>query len=129
MRAMREKYDDASSALDRYLCAVLALRERFYCVRAVDVAHYLGCSKASVSVSARQLAEDGLLSIDQDGALSLTPAGEARAARHAERCRFFAGLFVRAGLDAERAEREAFALCRALSEKACEALRGALDKE
>ena len=37
-------------AADRYLYAVQILKERYLCVRSVDLAHYLGISKASVSV-------------------------------------------------------------------------------
>ena len=44
-----------SKTFDRYLYAIGMLKEKYLCVRAVDVAHCLGVSKASVSVVIRQL--------------------------------------------------------------------------
>ncbi len=46
-----------SRTSNRYLYAVRALKEKHLCVRAVDVAHYLGFSKASVSITLRQMSE------------------------------------------------------------------------
>ena len=45
-------------AADRYLYAVQILKERYLCVRSMDLAHYLGISKASVSAFLRQMRED-----------------------------------------------------------------------
>ena len=46
-----------SRSLDRYLYAIRTLKEKYLCVRTVDVSHYLGLSKASVSIALRQLRE------------------------------------------------------------------------
>ena len=64
-----------SKTLDRYLYSVHSLKERYLCVRAVDVAHDLRVSKASVSLALRQMREEGLILTEPDGNLLLTPRG------------------------------------------------------
>ena len=49
-----------SKSTDRYLYAISALKQKYLCVRAVDLAHYLGVSKASVSTMLRDLRGHGL---------------------------------------------------------------------
>ena len=44
-----------SQSLDRYLYTIRTLHDQYVCVRSVDVAHYLGISKASVSTAVRLL--------------------------------------------------------------------------
>ena len=63
-----------SSTLDRYLFAIRILKDQYVCVRAVDVAHYLRISKPSVSTSIRQMREQGLIEVEQDGNLLLLDA-------------------------------------------------------
>ena len=71
---MRESSED-------YLEAIFILRERNGTVRAVNVAEELSFSKASVSIAMKKLRENGYVSLDEDGFLLLTPAGETVAAR------------------------------------------------
>ena len=66
---------ESRCAADSYLRALWILREKYFCVRAVDIAHFLECSKPSVSMAFKQLISAGLARCDADGALSLTPAG------------------------------------------------------
>ena len=70
-----------SRAFNKYLYAIRALKEKFLCVRAVDVAHYLGLSKASVSIAVRQMREQGLIEVESDGNLLLTEPGKTRGGR------------------------------------------------
>jgi Mn-dependent DtxR family transcriptional regulator len=112
-----------TATLDRYLCAILARKEKYFCVRSVDVAHFLGCSRATVSAVVRQLTETALLRVGQDGDLMLTPEGEGRARRHEERRRFFLSLLSAAGAEPAAAEAEAAALGQALSDGSFEKLK------
>lgn len=68
-----------------YLEAILILKEERGTVRSVDVAQQLGFSKPSVSRAVSILRADGLLEMDSDGRLELTPAGEAVARKIYER--------------------------------------------
>ena len=55
-----------TQAADRNLYAVQVLKDRYLCVRSVDLAHYLGISKASVSTFIRQMRQQGLIEVEPD---------------------------------------------------------------
>lgn len=69
---------------ENYLETILLLRQRRGYVRSIDVARELGFSKPSVSRAMGILREGGLISVD-DGAITLTPEGEAMAEQVYER--------------------------------------------
>lgn len=115
-------------AADRYLYAVQILKERYLCVRSVDLAHYLGISKASVSAFLRQMREEGLIEVEPDGNLLLTAEGQRRARQLGERIEFFRRLLTGAGVHPEVALRDAIAFSWKMSEDSFEAFR-ALIKE
>ena len=114
--------------LDRYLAAILGLRRRLAIVRSVDVASYLGYSKACVCVAVKQMIQEELVLVlvERHGALVLSPEGERRARAHLERCDYFRGLLLESGVEAEAARQEADAITRALSGNSFEALRSYL---
>ncbi|MBQ9263436.1 MAG: metal-dependent transcriptional regulator [Clostridia bacterium] len=113
-------------AIDRYLQAILILSRKYFCVRSVDVAHYLGCSKAAVSVALKQLGAEKLVNTAPDGALSLTAIGEDRAWQLHRRCLYFRALLRQAGVDDAVARQEAGAIERALSNASFDALQAYL---
>jgi len=112
-----------SRAFNRYLYAILALKEKYLCVRAVDVAHYLGFSKASVSITLRQMREQGLIEAEPDGNLLLTEAGKARSAHPDTRICFFRQLLTEAGVESSQALQDAISFAWEMSEAAFEAFR------
>ena len=112
---MRESSED-------YLEMILMLRERNGVVRAVNVAEELDFTKASVSVAMKKLRENGYVSLDEDGALLLTPAGEAIAARVYQRHRVLTDFFIRLGVDSEVAARDACKVEHDLSQETFEKL-------
>lgn len=113
--------------LDRYLTAILVLRRRVAIVRSVDVAGYLGYSKACVCVAVKQMIQETLVLVERHGALVLSETGERRARAYMERCDFFHGLLEESGVEADCARAEADALTRAMSGRSFEALRRYLD--
>ncbi len=116
----------SGATLDRYLAAILGLRRRLAIVRSVDVASYLGYSKACVCVAVKQMIQEELVLVERHGALVLSPEGERRARAHLERCDYFRGLLLESGVEAEAARQEADAITRALSGNSFEALRSYL---
>ena len=116
----------SGATLDRYLAAILGLRRRLAIVRSVDVASYLGYSKACVCVAVKQMIQEELVLVERHGALVLSPEGERRARAHLERCDYFRGLLLESGEEAEAARQEAAAITRALSGNSFEALRSYL---
>ena len=110
-----------SKTLDRYLFSILALKERFLCVRAIDVAHYLGFSKASVSIAIRQMRDQGLIEVEHDGNLLFTPKGKKRSDQLGNRIYFFQRLLTAAGVEPAQALQDAISFSWEMSEASFEA--------
>jgi Mn-dependent DtxR family transcriptional regulator len=116
----------SDTTLDRYLGAILALRQRIPIVRSVDVANHLGNSKACVSMALKQMTAQELVRVGPHGALLLTDAGERRASGHRDSYDYFRRLLVQSGVTEADADAEADAITRALSRRSFEALQGYL---
>lgn len=112
-----------SKTFDRYLYAIGMLKEKYLCVRAVDVAHCLGVSKASVSIAVRQLRDHGLIDVEPDGNLLFTATGKNRSDWLGERVSFFRQLLSDAGVEPSQALRDAISFSWEMSEAAFEAFR------
>ena len=111
------------ATMDRYLATILALSRRAPVVRSVDVAAYIGCSKACVSVAVKQMIRDALIVRDGRDPLVLSEAGVHRAAPYLERYEYFYSLLTKAGVDNSSAKEEADAIAAALSTRSFENLR------
>ncbi len=112
-----------SQSLDRYLYTIRTLHDRYMCVRSVDVAHYLGISKASVSTAVRLLRERGLIVVEEDGNLVLTDLSKARAERLNKRVMFFQQWLTSAGVESSQALRDAISFSWEMSETSYEAFK------
>ena len=113
----------SDATLDRYLSAILLLRQRLPIVRSVDVANHLGYSKACVSMAVKQMTREALVSVGSHGALTLTDAGERRGLEHRQRCDYFHSLLLRSGVEDDAATADASAITRAVSGESYKALR------
>lgn len=111
------------ATMDRYLATILALSRRAPVVRSIDVAAYIGCSKACVSVAVKQMIRDALIVRDGRGPLVLSEAGVHRAAPYLERYEYFYSLLMSAGVDDNSAKEEADAIAAALSTRSFDNLR------
>lgn len=114
---------EGSSALDRYLYAISILEEKYLCVRSVDLAHFLRCSRASVSAAVRDMAKRGWACMGENGALTLTNQGRERAKAQRQRISFFESILLRAGIETDIARDEAFAVSKAISDGSFQALQ------
>ena len=59
-----------------YLEAMLICKEKHGYIRSIDVAEYVGVTKASVSYSTKRLRENGYIVMDKDGLITLTEKGK-----------------------------------------------------
>ena len=83
--------------------AILILHQKGGSVRSVDLAGYMGYSKASVSHAVKNLRAGGFLAVDENGYLCLTDIGRAIAEKICERHKFFMEQLIAAGVDQETA--------------------------
>ena len=62
-------------AAEDYLEAMLMMRERHGYIRSIDVAEHLGVTKPSVTYATKQLKQNGFITMDRDGLITLTESG------------------------------------------------------
>ena len=108
---------------EMYLETIYVLSQQSAAVRSIDVAEQLGYSKPSVSRAVGLLKRDGLLQVDENGALKLTEAGAARAQRIYERHTVLFRLFMNLGVDQETAAEDACRIEHYISDRTFDAIK------
>ena len=106
-----------------YLEAILYLGKSHEHVRSIDVVHYLGLSKPSVSVYLKNLRVNGYINMDDKGYLSLTTEGMKIASKIYERHETLAHLFMALGVNDEVAYKDACRIEHDLSDETFQALK------
>ena len=92
---------------EMYLETILILSYAKSEVHSVDVAEKMGFSKPSVSRAMGLLREGGYITMDESGAITLTPEGKKAAERIYERHTTLSALFKAMGVDEETAVNDA----------------------
>ena len=90
-----------------YLEAILMIKEKKGYVRSIDVANQLGVSKPSVSYATKRLRENGYISFNEDGMISLTDSGMEIAQMIYTRHKVLTNLFKYLGVSEEIAAEDA----------------------
>lgn len=108
-----------------YLKAILVLSRQPGEVRSVDVAEYMGYSKASVSRAVGQLVREGLAVMEPQKYIRLTARGRRAAQKVYEKHCFFRDMFVSAGLTEPSVTEEAHRMEHAISDRAFQAIKRA----
>ena len=88
---------------ENYLETILMLSRKKAAVRSIDVANEMGYSKPSVSIAMKQLRENGYVTVDDGGYITLTADGREVAERMYERHRLLSEWLVYLGVDPETA--------------------------
>ena len=96
-----------TESTENYMEAILILQQQNGEVRAVDVAHYFGFSKPTISQYMKQYAQQGLIEVDGNGHITLTGEGRAIAEHTFERHRVITSLFMALGVPEEIAREDA----------------------
>ena len=87
--------------------AILILSRRYYCVRVIDIAQFLGRSSAAVRNKLRQLEHNDLVTIGEESVVRLTDFGRTVAEEQYERHAPERERLIRAGQSPDEAERNA----------------------
>lgn len=90
-----------------YLESILVLKERRGVVHSIDIVNELGFSKPSVSIAMKKLRENGYISMDADGSITLNESGLAIANRVYTRHKTITKLFMLLGVSEETAAEDA----------------------
>ena len=108
---------------EMYLETIYVLQRKSGSVRSVDISEHMGYSKPSVSRAVGLLKNGGYITVEKDGAISLTPSGLAVAQKIYERHTVLSSLLVHLGVDEETAAEDACRLEHAISDASFEAIK------
>lgn len=108
---------------ENYLEAIHVLTKEKGQVRAIDIVHYLGFSKPSVSIAMKQLETNGYISRDEDGHITLTEEGNEIAVSIFERHALLTDLFIALGVNEETAINDACKVEHHISQETFEKLK------
>ena len=106
-----------------YLEAMLMLKEERGYIRSIDVAEKLGVTKPSVSYSTKRLRENGYITMDKDGLITLLPPGLEIAQSIYTRHKVLTQLLISLGVDPEIAREDACKIEHDLSVETFDAIR------
>lgn len=111
-----------------YLEAILMIQERKGYVRSIDIAEELQFSKASVSIAMKKLRENGYVSVDHAGKITLLKPGREIAERIYERHKVLTSLFEQLGVNHDTAAKDACKVEHDLSPETFNALKRFCEK-
>ena len=94
-------------ASEDYLEAMLMMKEERGYIRSIDIATLLGVTKPSVSYATRRLRENGYITMDSDGLITLTEKGLEIATRVYTRHKVLSKFFMSIGVSKEIALEDA----------------------
>ena len=100
-----------------YLEAMLMMKEAHGYIRSIDVAEHLNVTKPSVSYATKRLRENGYITMDHSGFITLTETGMEIANRIYTRHKVLTEFFAALGVDPETARDDACKVEHDLSEK------------
>ena len=108
---------------EMYLEAIWVLTRKQGRVRSIDVSEYLGYSKPSVSRAVGLLKSGGYIVMEDDGALTLTQAGQQIGEKIYERHTLLSALLERLGVSHETAAADACKIEHAISDESFDAIK------
>ena len=106
-----------------YLEAILMIKEKKGYVRSIDIANQLEVSKPSVSYATKRLRENGYISFNEDGMISLTESGMEIADKIYTRHKVLTSILTSLGIDAKIAAEDACKIEHDLSPETFDAIR------
>jgi len=92
---------------ENYLETILILSHRIGQVRSIDIVNEMNFSKPSISYAMKQLRENGYISMDESGYITLTDKGMEIAERIYERHKVLTDYLISLGVDEDIAKGDA----------------------
>ena len=111
-----------------YLETMLMMQLQHGYIRSIDIANELGVTKPSVSYATKRLRENGYITMDKDGLITITPKGLAIAKSMYERHQALTDFLMLLGVSPDTAREDACKIEHDISEETFQALRKYIDK-
>lgn len=115
-----------SESKENYLEIIYMLGIKNGQVRAIDIADYLGFTRASVSVALKNLRQENYIESNTGSLIKLTPKGKAVAISVYEKHEILSAWFVSMGVDEDTARNDACRIEHVISEKSFNAIKNFL---
>lgn len=112
-----------------YLETILVLSQRQGQVRSIDIVNEMNFSKPSISVAMKKLRENGYISMDYDGFITLEPPGREIAERIYARHRMLLDFLVHIGVSPEVAAEDACRMEHVISDETYQKILGYARRE
>ncbi len=106
-----------------YLETMLMMKEKYGYIRSIDVAEHLGVTKPSVSYATKRLRENGYITMDKDGLITLSESGMEIAEKIYERHKLLSQFLMRLGVDERTALQDACKIEHDVSQQSFDAIR------
>ena len=106
-----------------YLEAMLMMQERHGYIRSIDIAAELEVTKPSVSYATKRLRENGYITMNREGLISLTDSGMAIARRIYERHKMLTEFLITIGVDEQTARQDACKIEHDISDETFQAMK------
>lgn len=108
---------------EMYLESIYVLLKEKSTVRSIDVAEHMNYSKPSVSRAVGLLKNQGFITVDPEGYITLTPAGLSKASKIYERHTVLSKMLTLLGVDSQTAAEDACRIEHVISDISFEALK------
>jgi len=108
---------------ENYLETILMLHRRNGMVRSIDIVNELNYAKPSISVAMKHFKENDLITVDENGYISLTKTGLDIAEKMYERHTFLTKILIQLGVDEEIAKVDACKIEHHISDEAFEMIK------
>lgn len=105
-----------------YLESMLMMQQEHGYIRSIDVAEHLGVTKPSVSYATKRLRENGYITMDREGFITLTDSGMAIAASMLDRHHTLTRFLITLGVDPKVAEEDACKIEHDISQQTYDAM-------
>ena len=113
---------------ENYLETILLLKNKKNEVRSIDIANELGFSKPSISRAVSLFKQEGYITVDEHGIISLTEAGLNIAKSVSERHKILTEFLVSIGVNNKTASEDACRIEHVISEETFNKIKGQLKK-
>lgn len=119
---------ERTQSAEDYLESILILSKELPVVRAVDICAHLGFKKSSVSIALKNLRENGMVSVNNSGFITLTEQGLAVASEVFERHEVLSQILIQLGVSKETALEDACRMEHVISQESFDAIKAHIRK-
>lgn len=114
---------------ENYLETILVLKKKKGYVRGIDIANEMHFTKPSVSVAMKHFREEGYVTTEEDGTISLTEKGKQIAERVYDRHQTIAAFLMLLGVSEETAYEDSCKIEHDVSDETFDKLKAFLEKK